>query len=942
VASAGQPVNTTVTALDQYNNSVGSAYTGSIHFSTTDTSATSPANSTLASGTGIFATTFKTAGIQTVSVTDTGLPGLIGTSNPIVVSAAASQFAVSAPASVTTGSSFLVTVTALDATGHTATGYSGTVQLASTDSQAVLQPASAALANGVGTFLATLKSVAGGPWTISVKDTQAPTIAGTSDKITVTPAAASFFTVVAPAGTKTTGAPFSATVTALDAFGNIASGYGGQVRFTSSDSKAVLPSDSKLSGGVGTFDITLSTAGTQTITATDNALTNPLVTGSSGPLTTRGLTVSSFTPTATGFTAVFSKPLVPADLSLYGTGVKTVPDVTLVGAHTGQINGSLIIDASNTSITFNATASYLSAFFDSPVLPDDTYTVTMVSGSGTNGFMDALGTGLDGTNTGGHADYTTTFATTFQTAKTPVLGMPDFARGPNNGDLSLPVTLYNVSSVTDATFTLNFNPALLSVKAASTADSTGTGSKTFTLVSSTSSDSTHATASFHYTSTTAQNGTVVVGDIVVSVPASAGSVYKAKELLQLGSVTVNSAAFAGAVANAVHVNAYFGDVSGNGTIDGLDVATATNLAQGKDTGFAAYQLLDPAIVGDVANDGSVDAGAISTLAAFVSHLPTPQIPAIPTGVTITPLGADPTLTLGQAQKQGGGSDARFTVPILLDDPHPEGSTGMMEAVLALTYDPAVLNLSPQDIVVGSMPGLSGWQLASKVDQAAGQLVITLYNTTPLTTREAGSLVDVSFHLVPGSSASTAAVQMVNSLVMNGRQFSTQVDDAQGQLVLSPGVSRLDIGTGIAFSVPIMSIRDGLAATRAMPNHAIPHLGLDLGGTEIADGTATEQAPRITDVFLLGSDDSLAEAALPHPTAAIVALSRAISLPRTASLTESDLWSGWEIDWLAGSADPRAGSADQQADSQALAHNIVDDVFADRRDSRDGFDSFDDL
>ena len=33
-------------------------------------------------------------------------------------------------------------------------------------------------------------------------------------------------------------------------------------------------------------------------------------------------------------------------------------------------------------------------------------------------------------------------------------------------------------------------------------------------------------------------------------------------------------------AGGIHVNAYFGDVSGNGTIDGLDVATAATVAQG--------------------------------------------------------------------------------------------------------------------------------------------------------------------------------------------------------------------------------------------------------------------------------------------------------------------------------------------------------------------------
>src|SRR5207244_13656172 len=136
---------------------------------------------------------------------------------------------------------------------------------------------------------------------------------------------------------------------------------------------------------------------------------------------------------------------------LYGNGLgfgrPTVKDVTLVGAKTGPISGSLLMDAPYTSITFHATANGLLLLnnFGSVVLPDDTYTVTLVSGSGSNGFLDALGAGLDGANTGGHADYTAVFTTNSQAAKTQVLALPDFARGPNNTGFSVPVTLYNAS-----------------------------------------------------------------------------------------------------------------------------------------------------------------------------------------------------------------------------------------------------------------------------------------------------------------------------------------------------------------------------------------------------------------------------------------------------------------------------------------------------------------
>src|SRR5205809_22373 len=78
------------------------------------------------------------------------------------------------------------------------------------------------------------------------------------------------FAMSAPA-TVTTGTAFSFTVTALDQFNNTATDYAGTVHFTSSDGAAVLPANSTLTSGTGTFSATLNTAGSQTLTATDTA-----------------------------------------------------------------------------------------------------------------------------------------------------------------------------------------------------------------------------------------------------------------------------------------------------------------------------------------------------------------------------------------------------------------------------------------------------------------------------------------------------------------------------------------------------------------------------------------------------------------------------------------------------------------------------------------------
>src|SRR5262249_52215103 len=150
--------------------------------------------------------------------------------------------------------------------------------------------------------------------------------------------------------TAPTGRPFNITVTAFDAFGNVATGYGGKVHFTSTDTRAVLPADANLPNGKGVFTVTFNTAGDQTITVTDRT-TVPALTGTSAGVIPP-LAVTSFAPTATGFTANFNKPFNPARLSLYGTGTRTLADVTLVGAHVGSVAGSLLLDPTYRSITF--------------------------------------------------------------------------------------------------------------------------------------------------------------------------------------------------------------------------------------------------------------------------------------------------------------------------------------------------------------------------------------------------------------------------------------------------------------------------------------------------------------------------------------------------------------------------------------------------------------
>jgi len=106
-------------------------------------------------------------------------------------------------------------------------------------------------------------------------------ITGTSSTIAVSVGLATHFSVSAPASATAVSA-FAFTVTALDQFNNTATSYAGTVHFTSTDVGAVLPANSTLTNGTGTFSATLNTGGNQTITATDTVTSS--ITGTSNTI----------------------------------------------------------------------------------------------------------------------------------------------------------------------------------------------------------------------------------------------------------------------------------------------------------------------------------------------------------------------------------------------------------------------------------------------------------------------------------------------------------------------------------------------------------------------------------------------------------------------------------------------------------------------------------
>src|SRR5262249_21909005 len=137
-------------------------------------------------------------------------------------------------------------------------------------------PGNSTLTNGTGSFSATLKTAS--TQSLTATDTVTGSITGSQTGIAVSPAAASVFVVSGFPSSITAGTAGSFSLPAKDPYGNTAPGYAGTVKFSSSDSQAALPANSKLTNGTGSFNTTLKTAGTQSITATDTVTSS--ITGS--------------------------------------------------------------------------------------------------------------------------------------------------------------------------------------------------------------------------------------------------------------------------------------------------------------------------------------------------------------------------------------------------------------------------------------------------------------------------------------------------------------------------------------------------------------------------------------------------------------------------------------------------------------------------------------
>jgi len=253
----------------------------------------------------------------------------------------ATHLSVTAPANVTNGVAFNITVTALDGSNATATGYTGTVHFTSSSSGTMPSDYTFVAGDlGAHTFSVTLTS--NGSRTITATDTVTASITGTATTNVLS--TVTHYGVTAPAST-IQGTPFNVTVTALDASNAVVTSYTGTAHFTSS-SAGTLPSDyTFVSGdnGTHTFSVTLTATGTQTITATDT------VTASiTGTASTSSVLVCPPGPAPSATASNSGPACAGGTVSLFSSGSGSVYSWTGPGGFTSALQNPTGINVAGT------------------------------------------------------------------------------------------------------------------------------------------------------------------------------------------------------------------------------------------------------------------------------------------------------------------------------------------------------------------------------------------------------------------------------------------------------------------------------------------------------------------------------------------------------------------------------------------------------------------
>jgi len=194
----------------------------------------------------------------------------------------------------------------------------------------------------------------------------------------------------------------------------------------------------------------------------------------------------------------------------------------------------------------------------------------------------------------------------------------------------LPLTISEGAGVRNVTVSIDYDPALLDISAATVGANMPAGAAV------TLDTSTAGTAVLTFTSPAdLPAGANTLVNLTASVPNTDGSaIYLRSQTLNIHSASVTDASAASIPViddDGLHVVEFFADVSGNGRVNAADASQVAQLAALIIDGFANTPSTDPAVVADVSGNGRVNAADASQVAQAAALLPVDNIPEIPAG-----------------------------------------------------------------------------------------------------------------------------------------------------------------------------------------------------------------------------------------------------------------------------------------------------------------------
>ena len=501
------------------------------------------------------------------------------------------------------------------------------------------------------------------------------------------------------------------------------------------------------------------------------------------------LEVTSVTATETGFIARFNRPIDLSTLNLYDAagGILGLADVTLVGANTGPVRGSLVIPTAAIPNESTGVPEWINAInavefirTGGPLVPD-VYTLTLRGENVAFATNTAFKTTASPANTGvldGNFDGTTgdSFIDTFTVAPSTarLISVPDITRGfgqsvnvPANG-AGIPINIDNAAGVTRVTFDLFYDPTLLTITAATRG---GNVPGTFSVMLDTSVAG-RARITLDGPSAL-PSGALTLVNLTASVPNTAP--YADKQVLRVTNFQINSGAIAARADNGVHVTAFAGDTTGNRSYSGLDAALMSRLLAGQGTGFAAFQNADPVLVADVSGNGTLSGLDAALLAQKSVGLTMPLIPDLPAGGSPPAGGPDPRLFI--PTNLSGAAGSTVTVPVRIDVTEA-GGVSFQSADYAISFDPARFTVS-NPRVAGTL--LAGFTVVANIDNTNGIIRISTYSASAVVLAN-GAIDDVlrlDFTVKASAPAGASPINLRNS---SGTTVSAL---NEGQLTLSP-------------------------------------------------------------------------------------------------------------------------------------------------------------